>query len=135
MKDDQNRAAQVDYFRDPTRVNTTAFKTNSEIAQWNNEGFGYNATYKANFVSVKRFLMIKALKDTMVYPNEGEHWGHYADGSLTKILPMRETRWYKDDLFGLKTADAQGKIHFNTTAGGHLGFTRDELIGWLSTFV
>ena len=33
---------------------------------------GSNATYKANFVKVKRFIMIKALKDTMVFPNEGD---------------------------------------------------------------
>ena len=33
---------------------------------------GSNATYKANFVKVKKIIMIKALKDTMIYPNEGE---------------------------------------------------------------
>ena len=25
-------------------------------------------------------------------------WGHFADGSLTTVLPMKETKWYKDDL-------------------------------------
>lgn len=49
--------------------------------------------------------MIKALKDTMVYPNEGEWWGHFADGNYNKTLTMKETRWYTEDLFGLKTAD------------------------------
>ena len=123
-----------DYFRDPDRVNTTAYKTHSQLAQWNNEGLRVNETYKANFASVERFLMIKALKDTMVYPNEGEHWGHFADGSLTKVLSMRETQWYKQDLFGLKTADEAGKIHFNTTKGNHLRFSQEELLGWVDTF-
>ena len=49
---------------------------------------GSNATYKANFVKVKRFIMIKALKDTMVYPNEGEWWGHFADGSQKEVLKV-----------------------------------------------
>ena len=95
---------------------------------------GSNATYKANFVKVKRFIMIKALKDSMVYPNEGEHWGHYADGSLTQVLPMRETAWYKQDLFGLKTVDMAGKILFNTTAGNHLQFSQEQLVGWVGFF-
>ena len=25
-------------------------------------------------------------------------WGHFADGSLRTVLPMKETKWYKDDL-------------------------------------
>jgi len=130
----QSLLFQLDYFRDPDRVNTTAYKTHSQLAQWNNEGLRVNETYKANFASVERFLMIKALKDTMVYPNEGEHWGHFADGSLTKVLSMRETQWYKQDLFGLKTADEAGKIHFNTTKGNHLRFSQEELLGWVDTF-
>eukprot|EP00962_Isochrysis_galbana_P038043 scaffold13431_cov126-Isochrysis_galbana.AAC.3 len=71
----------------------------------------------------------------MVYPNEGEHWGHFADGSLTKVLPMRQTLWYTSNLFGLKTVDEAGKIFFNSTAGDHLDFSRDELNGWLGQFV
>ena len=39
----------------------------------------------------------QALKDSMVYPNEGEHWGHFAEGSLSKVLTMRETPWYQRD--------------------------------------
>jgi hypothetical protein len=70
------------------------YKANSELAQWNNEGDTFNQTYKDNFGKVKRFAMIKALKDTMVYPNEGEWWGHFEDGSLKTVLPMNQTRWH-----------------------------------------
>jgi palmitoyl-protein thioesterase len=125
---------QADYFRDPFRVNTSAYRTYSEIAQWNNEGVSFNASYKANFISVEKYIMIKALKDTMIYPSEGEHWGHFADGSTTKVLSMRETDWYQKDLFGLKTVDQAGKMHFNATDGDHLQFSRDELIGWVHQF-
>jgi len=131
----QNVLYQADYFRDPMRVNTSAYKAHSQIAQWNNEGTTVNATYKANFVKVKRFIMIKAEADSMVYPNEGEHWGHFADGSLSKVLTMRETEWYKKDLFGLQTVDKAGKILFNHTSGNHLQFSREELMGWVDFFV
>jgi len=131
----QDLLFQADYFRDPMRVHTDAYKTHSQLATWNNEGNSVNATYKANFVSVSKFIMVKALADTMIFPNEGEHWGHFADGSLKTVVPMRETEWYKQDLFGLKTVDEAGKIQFNTTTGNHLQFSRDQLIAWVGDFV
>jgi len=79
--------------------------------------------------------MIKALKDSMVFPNEGEWWGHFADGSLTDVLTMKETKWYTEDMFGLKTADMAGKILFNTTAGNHLQFTDAELVWWVNHYL
>ena len=130
----QSLLFQADYFRDPNRVSTDAYKTYSELAQWNNEGNTVNATYKANFVAVKQYIMIKAKKDTMVFPNEGEHWGHFKDGSLKEVLPMKETKWYTDDLFGLKTVDEAGKIQFDTTEGDHLQFTQEQLTGWITKY-
>jgi len=130
----QDLLFQIDYFRDPMRVTEEAYKKNSQIAEWNGEGEAVNTTYKENFVKVKRFIMIKAEKDSMVYPNEGEHWGHFADGSLTKVLTMRETQWYQQDLFGLKTVDEAGKIFFNSTTGNHLQFSREELVGWVQQY-
>jgi len=125
---------QVDYFRDPMRVNTDAYKKHSQLAQWNNEGNSVNETYKTNFGKTKAFAMIKAMKDTMVFPNEGEWWGHFADGSLTKVLTMKETKWYTDDLFGLRTADEAGKIVFNSTEGNHLQFTQEQLMWWVDHY-
>jgi len=130
----QNDLFQADYFRDPKRVQTDAYKANSQIAQWNNEGNTVNATFKENFGKTKRFAMIKALGDTMIFPNEGEWWGHFEDGSLSKVLTMKETEWYKQDLFGLKTADEAGKILFNTTSGNHLEFSQEQLIWWVQNY-
>jgi len=130
----QNLFFQIDYFRDPNFVGSSSYKSNSELAQWNNEGDTVNQTYKENFGKVKRFAMIKALKDTMVYPNEGEWWGHFADGSLKTVLPMNQTRWYTEDLFGLKTADEAGKIVFNSTSGNHLQFSDGELRWWVANY-
>lgn len=130
----QNMLFQIDYFRDPYRVSSKQYKKNSQLAQWNNEGLIVNDTYKTNFNKVTRFIMIKADNDSMVFPNEGEHWGHYKDDSLTEVLTMRETQWYKQDLFGLKTADEAGKIIFNSTEGDHLQFDDDQLAWWLKNY-
>jgi len=133
-KETQGLLFQIDYYRDPMRVSSDAYKNNSELAQWNNEGSVYNATFKENFGKTQRFAMIKAEKDTMVYPNEGEWWGHFADGQLVKVLTMKETQWYQQDLFGLKTADEAGKIFFNSTTGDHLEFTEEELAWWVHNY-
>jgi len=125
---------QIDYFRDPTDVNSASYKKNSQLAQWNNEGDTKDPTINANFAKTKRFVMIKAMKDTMVYPNEGEWWGHFADGSYNQTLTMKETKWYTEDLFGLRTADEAGKILFNSTTGNHLQFTDDELKWWINNY-
>jgi len=129
----QNHIFQADYFRDPKLVNTSEYKANNQLAQWNNEGNKVDPTIAENFGKVKRFAMIKALKDTMIYPNDGEWWGAFdADGKTR--LAMNETEWYKKDLFGLKTADEAGKIFFNTTTGDHLQFTEAELFGWVDQY-
>ena len=130
----QNHLFQAGYFRDPLRVASDSYKKHSEIAQWNNEGDVVNETYKKNFVSVDKYVMIKAEKDTMIYPNEGEWWGHFKDGSLKEILTMKETKWYTEDLFGLKTVDERGGIFFNSTKGNHLDFTKEQLGGWLEFY-
>lgn len=125
---------QANYFRDPRKINETDYQEHSQLAAWNNEIAGKeNATYKENFVAVNKYVMVKALQDTMVFPNEGEHWGHFKDGTYDAI-PMNQTKWYTEDLFGLKTVDQRGDIHFETTAGNHLQFTETQLFGWVDKY-
>jgi len=130
----QDALFQADYFRDPTRVGKDGFKKGSQIAQWNNEGEAVDTTINDNFAKVLRFAMIKAEKDTMVYPNEGEWWGHFEDGGFDKVLTMKETDWYQKDMFGLKTADEAGKIFFNSTTGDHLQFTDAQMGAWIDQY-
>ena len=125
---------QADYFRDVNFVSTDEYKTYSEMGDWNNEGNSVNDAWKVNFGLTQKYAMIKALEDSVVVPREGEWWGSF-DIDYDTILPMKETTWYKNDLFGLKTADEAGKIFFNTTDGNHLDFTMDELYGWLDLYI
>jgi len=122
---------QADYFDDPTERNNSLYINNSQLADWNNEGIQTHSLYKTNFLKTNKYVMIKALKDTMVFPNENEWWGGFADGSFSKVLKMNETRQYQEDLFGLRTVDKAGKIFFNSTPGNHLDFTDEELFAWI----
>lgn len=127
---------QADYFRDPAKVGTSAYEEHSQLATWNNEGAAAaNSTYKENFGKTNKFVMVKALKDTMVFPNEGEWWGHFQDGDMKKTLRMNETEWYSNDSFGLRTADEAGKIFFESTPGNHLQFTETQLFGWIDRYI
>lgn len=130
----QDLLFQADYFRDVNFVNTSEYKIYSEMANWNNEGTSVDLTIKENFGKTKKFAMIRAMGDTVVYPNIGEWWGAY-DEDFTTILSMTETTWYKNDLFGLKTADQAGRILFNSTEGNHLEFTTEQLYGWLDLYL
>mmetsp|Transcript_155647 Transcript_155647/g.290505 ORF Transcript_155647/g.290505 Transcript_155647/m.290505 type:complete len:357 (+) Transcript_155647:63-1133(+) len=126
---------QADYFRDPTKEASKGYLSNSEIAKWNNENpASVNKTYAENFGKVKRFAMVKAAQDSMVYPNDGEWWGSLPDGTYGSPLPMKETKFYKDDLFGLKTADGLGKISFESTPGDHLQFSDKDLYSWVEKY-
>eukprot|EP01062_Namystynia_karyoxenos_P039779 TRINITY_DN2892_c0_g1_i6.p1 TRINITY_DN2892_c0_g1~~TRINITY_DN2892_c0_g1_i6.p1 ORF type:complete len:379 (+),score=175.36 TRINITY_DN2892_c0_g1_i6:106-1137(+) len=125
---------QADYFRAPKRVSTEAYKKRSQLAQWNGEGEAFNSTYKASFLQTQRFAMVKALGDTMVFPNEGEWWGHFAEGSYEKVVAMKDTEYYKQDTFGLRTLDEQGRLTFNTTTGNHLQFSEQQLFWWADNY-
>merc|ERR1711879_785514 len=71
-----------------------------------------------------------ALKDSMVFPNQGEHWGSEPDGTYGTPLDMKDTKFYKENLFGLKDA----KIDYLTTPGDHLQFTDAELYAWVDKY-
>lgn len=127
---------QADYFRHNVGPDATRYLKNSQLAHWNNENPDMvKPEYKTNFLKTNKFAMVKAAKDSMVYPNENEHWGAMDDAPHGNvILQMNQTKFYKEDLFGLKTADEAGKIFFEETSGNHLQFTKEELYGWVEKY-
>uniref|UniRef100_A0A1I8B8A3 Palmitoyl-protein thioesterase 1 n=1 Tax=Meloidogyne hapla TaxID=6305 RepID=A0A1I8B8A3_MELHA len=52
-----------------------------------------------------------------------ETWfGFYAENDTNTIIPMEQTRLYKEDLIGLKTLKKSGRLHFLSINGEHLHF-------------
>merc|ERR1719253_2020551 len=122
---------QADYFRDPSRVNASGYLKHSQLAEWNNEAT-VNEQYKNNWAKTSKFVWVKGDLDTVVWPREGEWWGAMSEvpGEEFKVVKeMKDTRWYTDDLFGLKTADTAGKNHFESFVGEHIRFTETQLYG------
>lgn len=129
----QNILFQANYFRDPKRFTDDQYLKNSQIAGWNNENpVRQNDTYTKNFASVKSLNMVKAMKDTMVFPNEGEWWGEFKADQFKEVQKMADTPLYGK--FGLSSLDLAKKIQFTTTAGEHLDFTIAQLQGWIDSY-
>ena len=45
---------QANYYRDPSKTDTDAYKTHSQLAQWENEGNTINATLNENFAKTDK---------------------------------------------------------------------------------
>lgn len=137
----QEHSFQANYWRDPRESKKEDYYKYSQLARWNNEGpNNHNETYNGNFAKTSKFVWIMATDDSMVWPKEGEHWGapDSSDGKdpfQSPILPMNETEWYKEDLFGLKTAQEAGKNVFETFEGDHLSFSMEDFDRWVNTYL
>ena len=130
----QRTLAQANYFRDPKRID--AYLKGCHFMPYVNNEKSANATYNKNFAKLEKMAFVKAAGDTMVWPRESEHWGFFADGSTLDedILPMEQTAWYKQDLFGLKTANEAHKMDFLSTPGDHLQFEKEFLLQMVDTY-
>ena len=133
----QTHSFQANYWRDPRPEEKENYQKYSQLASIGNEGPVKNATLNENYAKTDQFVWILATEDTIVWPREGEQWGapdSDASDPFDNLLAMKQTEWYKSDLFGLRTADEQGKNHFEQFEGNHLAFSRDDLDSWISKY-
>lgn len=134
----QQHSFQANYWRDPRPQESETYRKMSQLAVWNNEvptGSALNETLRENWSKTSRFVWVLATDDQMVWPAVGEQWG--APDPLDpfqRVVPMKETEWYTQDLFGLKTADLDGKNQFESFEGDHLQFTKDDLERWVKNY-
>jgi palmitoyl-protein thioesterase len=110
------------------------------LANLNNRGTTQHPEYATNFNLVEKYVMIRGMKDTMIWPNQGEWWQlPNEDPKLwTKeaaVEPMNETSLYKTNAFGLKDADEAGKIIYESSPGDHMQFTMPELYAWVDKYL
>jgi len=121
----QSKLVQAQYWHDP--IHSDVHRRNSQyIGPINNEvreGVAINQEYKKNLQTLNKFVMVKGLKDTTVLPRDTSWFEFYADGDDRTVVPLRESRIYKEDLLGLRQMDEDGKLEFLTTPGNHMSFS------------
>lgn len=132
----QEHSFQANYWRDPRAEETVLYHAYSQLAWFNNEGSSINEAFRENWNKTEKFVWILAENDEMVWPREGEQWGAPdPKDPFNHILPMQQTRWYQEDLFGLRTSEEAGKNHYESFAGDHLRFTLDDYERWVQTYL
>merc|ERR1712173_188353 len=94
----QTHLAQANYYRDPMKLETYRAK-GMFLNDINNEKTGMkpNEQYKTNYMKLTKLALVKAMGDTMVWPNDSE--------------------W-----FGIKDMIDAKKVEYHTTPGNHLQF-------------
>jgi palmitoyl-protein thioesterase len=80
---------------------------------------------KNRWIDLQKVLMIKFKKDQVVIPPESSWFGQY-DANFN-LMPYNQTLFYKNDTFGLRTTDEQGKLKFVELDGNHLEFTSNDI--------
>eukprot|EP00440_Ansanella_granifera_P001442 gb/GFBE01001552.1/.p1 GENE.gb/GFBE01001552.1/~~gb/GFBE01001552.1/.p1 ORF type:complete len:356 (+),score=98.30 gb/GFBE01001552.1/:1-1068(+) len=130
----QNHLAQANYYRDA--ANLEDYRAHGHFLPYiNNEVHGKeNATFTENFKSLEKLVLVMAEDDTMVHPKESEHFGYFKEGSRKELVAMKDSPWYVEDWFGLKSLDQAQKIEFYSTPGNHLRFKEDFLVKMVSTY-
>jgi hypothetical protein len=99
------------YWRDPLHYDAY-LDSSLFLADINKERPVKNSTYKKNFITLNALVLVAAELEEIVVPPASEHFGFFAVGNDTQIVPMQETAQYQQDFFGLKTLDNwQGVFH------------------------
>lgn len=134
----QTHSFQANYWRDPRPSERANYQKYSQLARISNEVPVMDTKLNENYAKTEKFVWVKATKDTIVWPIEGEQWGapnSDADDPFSDILPMDQTDWYKSDLFGLRTADEEGRNYYEQFDGDHLAFSWDDFDAWVAKYL
>ena len=120
------KLAFADYWKDVSDKDKY-LKSSRWLADINNEKDTKNQTYADNMKSLKEYVLVEALNDTMVVPHVSESHGFWpwGDNSGKTTVAMRDTDAYKGDWIGLQTLDKAGKLKEHTYVGDHLRFSSE----------
>lgn len=125
----QDHLAPADYWNNPQ---PDAFAAMLKYSIWlpyinNMKQHDKYDQYKQRFSALNRAQFVRFQNDTVIYPNDSTQFGtRNADGEM---IPMKDTKIYTEDSFGLKTMDEAGKLSFIEIPGqDHITFTKDDVL-------
>ena len=77
------------------------------------------ARQKSNFLRLRKLVLVGGPDEDALRPRESAQFGYYNErGNRDNVvIPMEETRFYKEDLFGLKSLDERGGVVMCTVKG------------------
>lgn len=116
----QEHLAPAGYYKDRNQLEVYR-NYSTFLADLNNEK-DHNEGYKTRFSSLEKVVLIMNEKDTVVTPPSSA-WFEFYDGATNKVLPLKESKFYKEDYIGLRALDEAGKIKFVKLSGDHINFS------------
>lgn len=116
----QEHLVQAEYWHDPLNEEQYRAK-NIFIADINNER-NVNQSYKANLLALENLVLVKFNDDDMVVPRESSLFGFYEPGGKDRIIPMANTKLYREDRIGIKEMNESGRLHLIEVPGRHLQY-------------
>ncbi|XP_041069351.1 palmitoyl-protein thioesterase 1-like isoform X1 [Carcharodon carcharias] len=122
----QKHLVQAEYWHDP--LNEDLYRNKSIFLAEINQERGINESYKENLMKLKKFVMVKFLKDSMVDPVDSEWFGFYKAGQAKDTYSLQESVLYQEDRLGLKAMNKASKLEFLTVDGDHLQFSKEWFI-------
>lgn len=122
----QKTIVPAQYFRDTTQYEKY-LEHSGFLADINNERFSSDSfEAKKRFENLQKLVLVQFDQDTTLVPKESAFFQerHWLTG---QIVPITETRPFKENLFGLRTLHEQDKIDYYTIDSEHMQFTDDFL--------
>ncbi|CAL5984861.1 Palmitoyl-protein_thioesterase [Hexamita inflata] len=123
------------YWRDPYHLQEY-FQIGRYLLDLDNQKT-FNPVYKQNFVSVDKMILFGSEHDGVIQPWQSSWFGMWKEGGDSDVELMEERDVYKQDLFGLKTLNEQGKIVLKNTNNNHLNNVHNQkfIVEELAPFV
>ena len=84
---------------------------NTFLKMLNNENEIKDKEIYKRFSSLEKVKLIKSKSDSVIVPRESS-WFMFYDTEGKNIVPLEESRFYKDDFIGLRKLNEEGKLTF-----------------------
>ena len=113
-----NAIAPCGYFR--YRYDQETFeKKNVFLKMLNNENEEKDMEIYNRFTSLEKVKIIKSKQDTVITPRESS-WFEFYDKEGRKIVPLKDSDFYKNDNIGLRKLIEEGKVTFTEFREEHV---------------
>jgi len=84
---------------------------NTFLKMLNNENEIKDEEIYKRFSSLEKVKLIKSRSDTVIVPRESS-WFMFYDSEGKNIVPLEESKFYKEDFIGLRKLNEEGKLFF-----------------------
>ncbi len=101
------------------------------LSDLNNEKDEKNNEYKKRMEDLEKVVLIKFTEDTMIIPRETAWFEFYESGNGKEVVPLEESRFYKEDYIGVRKLNEEGRINFVGVKGNHLQFSDDDITNYM----